>query len=187
MAVNKHHTKVFILKADGTERVLSDWQHEKGYEVGSARIAKHFWFTESKFMEDIQNYGKLVVCEPLMLVADKYRDLKAAPVRVNSFNRSKEKQQQLKNDGFKAASVSPHEFFVAMDVDTDTEQETRLNAAMIREAAKQLGIKVRIGFEQYLKDNMTFIHFDVCPEYFAPNKPWNHLKHPPQWEVENQW
>ncbi len=185
--VNKHHTKVFILRADGSELPLAAWQELENYEVGSARIAKHFWFTESKFMEDIQNYGKLVVCESLMRVADKYRDLKSAPVKVNSFNRSKEKQEKLKEDGFKAASVSPHQFFLAMDVDTDTEQETRLNAAMIREAAKQLGIKVRIGFEQYLKDDMTFIHFDVCPEYFAPGKVWHHVKHPPQWEGENQW
>lgn len=185
--VNKHHTKVFILKPDGTEVPLAQWQQENGYEVGSARIAKHFWFTEPKFMQDIQDYGKLVVCELLMKVADKYRDMKSAPVRVNSFNRSKAKQQKLLKGGFKAAAVSPHEYFLAMDADTDTEQETRLNAAMIREAAKQLGIKVRIGYEQYLADKMTFIHFDVCPEYFAPGKPWHTIKHPAQWETENQW
>lgn len=185
--MTKHHDKVFILKPDGSEITLAQWQQENGYEVGSARIAKHFWFTESKFMQDIQDYGKLVVCELLMKVADKYRDMKSAPVRVNSFNRSKAKQQKLLNGGFKAAAVSPHEFFLAIDADTDTEQETRLNAAMIREAAKQLGIKVRIGFEQYLADKMTFIHFDVCPEYFAKGKPWHHIKHPVQWEIENQW
>jgi len=185
--VNKHHTKVFVLKPDGSEIPIAQWQQENGYEVGSARIAKHFWFTEPKFMQDIQDYGKLVVCELLMKVADKYRDMKSAPVRVNSFNRSKAKQQELLKGGFKAAAVSPHEYFLAMDADTDTEQETRLNAAMIREAAKQLGIKVRIGFEQYLADKMTFIHFDVCPEYFAKEKPWHHIKHPIQWETENQW
>ena len=185
--VNKHHTKVFILLPDGSEIPLEQWQQENGYEVGSARIAKHFWFTESKFMEDIQNYGKLVVCESLMKIADKYRDMKAAPVRVNSFNRSRAKQLSLIDGGFKAAAVSPHEYFLAMDADTDTEQETRLNAAMIREAAKQLGIKVRIGYEQYLAGKMTFIHFDVCPEYFSPGKPWHSIKHPIQWETENQW
>lgn len=185
--VNKHHTKVFVLKPDGSEIPLAQWQQENGYEVGSARIAKHFWFTEYTFTRDIQDYGKLVVCELLMKVADKYRDMKSAPVRVNSFNRSKAKQQKLLKGGFKAAAVSPHEYFLAMDADTDTEQETRLNAAMIREAAKQLGIKVRIGFEQYLADKMTFIHFDVCPEYFAKGKPWHHIKHPIQWETENQW
>lgn len=185
--VNKHHTKVFVLKPDGSEIPIAQWQQENGYEVGSAHIAKHFWFTESKFMQDIQDYGKLVVCELLMKIADKYRDMKSAPVRVNSFNRSKAKQQKLLKGGFKAAAVSPHEYFLAMDADTDTEQETRLNAAMIREAAKQLGIKVRIGFEQYLADKMTFIHFDVCPEYFAKGKPWHHIKHPIQWETENQW
>jgi hypothetical protein len=185
--MNQHHTKVFVLMPDGNEVVLSQWQRENGYEVGSARIAKHFWFTESKFMQDIQDYGRLVVCEPLMKVADKYRDLKAASIKVNSFNRNHAKQQSLLAGGYKAAQVSPHEYFLAMDVDTDTEHETRLNAAMIREAAKQLGIKVRIGFEQYLKNNQTFIHIDVCPEYFAAGGPWNHLKHPPQWESEIQW
>lgn len=185
--VNKHHTKVFVLKPDGTEVPLAQWQEENGYEVGSARIAKHFWFTESKFMENIQDYGKLVVCELLMKVADKYRDMKAASVRVNSFNRSRAKQLQLIDGGFKAAAVSPHEYFLAIDVDTDTEQETRLNAAMIREAAKQLGIKVRIGFEQYLANKMTFIHFDCTPEYFGVGKPWHHIKHPIQWQTEIQW
>jgi hypothetical protein len=184
---NKHHTKVFILKPDGSEVPLAQWQEGNGYEVGSSRIAKHFWFTESKFMENIQDYGKIVVCELLMKIADKYRDIKVASIRVNSFNRSREKQLQLIDGGFKAAAVSPHEYFLAIDVDTDTDQETRLNAAMIREAAKQLGIKVRIGFEQYLADKMTFIHFDVCPEYFAKGKPWHHIKHPIQWETENQW
>jgi hypothetical protein len=185
--MNKHHTKVFILTADGHEITLASWQAANGYEPGSARIAKHFWFTESKFMQDIQDYGKLVVCELLMKVADKYRDLKAASITVNSFNRNRAKQKSLLAGGFKAALVSPHEYFLAMDADTETEHETRLNAAMVREAAKQLGIKVRIGFEDYLANKQTFIHFDVCPEYFAPGAVWHHIKHPPQWETEIQW
>ncbi len=187
MSYAAHHEKVFILKPDGSEVPLATWQEENGYEVGSARIAKHFWFTESKFMENIQDYGKLVVCELLMKVADKYRDIKSASIHVNSFNRDRAKQLKLLKGGFKAAAVSPHEFYMAMDADTDTEQETRLNAAMVREAGKQLGIKVRIGFEQYLANKQTFIHFDVCPEYFSVGKPWHYIKHPPQWETENQW
>lgn len=184
---NPHHTKVFILKPDGSQMPLATWQHEQDYEIGSVRIAKHFWFTEPKFMDDLANYGKLIVCELLMKVADKYRDIKSAPVRVNSFNRNREKQLSLIEQGFKAASISPHEFYLAMDVDTDTEQETRLNAAMVREAAKQVGVKVRIGFEEYLKNNQTFIHFDCCPEYFGPGKVWHSNPHPKQWETENQW
>jgi len=185
--MNKHNEKVFILKPDGNRVPLIQWQEERGYEIGGARISKHFWFTESKFMQDLQDYGELIVCELLMQVADKYRDLKAAAVHVNSFNRNRDKQKQLLKDGFKAAAFSPHEFCLAIDVDTTTEEETRLNAAMVREAAKQLGIKVRIGFEQYLKQKNTFIHFDVCPEYFAPGAVWHHIKHPKQWEIENQW
>ena len=185
--VNPHHTKVFILKPDGTLLPLAVWQKKQGYEIGSARIARHFWFTESKFMDDLASYGKLIVCELLMQVADKYRDMKGAPIKVNSFNRSREKQLALIEAGFKAAAVSPHEFYLAMDADTDTEHETRLNAAMIKEAAKQLGIKVRIGFEQYLKDNSTFVHFDVCPEYFGVGKVWHNKPHPQQWTTENQW
>lgn len=182
-----HIEKVDVLLPDGSLIKLADWQKNNGYEVGSARVAKHFWFTEPKFMDNLQDYGKLVVCELLMKVADRYREIKSAPVRVNSFNRDREKQLSLIKSGFKAASVSPHEFFLAVDVDTDTEQETRLNAAMIRESAKQLGIKVRIGFEEYLRNKQTFIHFDVCPMYFAKGMPWHKKEHPKHWEIENQW
>jgi len=185
--VNPHHTKVFILKPDGSEVPLATWQDEVGYEVGSARIARHFWFTEPKFMDDLSDYGKLVVCEPLMKIADRYRDIKAAPVKVNSFNRSRAKQESLITQGFKAASISPHEYFLAIDVDTDTEEESRLNAAMIRVASKALGIKVRIGYEEYFAKKQTFVHFDVCPEYFGVGKVWHSKPHPKQWETENQW
>lgn len=185
--MNNLHTKVFVLLPDGNEMPLAEWQQVHGYEVGSARISKHFWFTESKFLQDIQDYGKLVVCELLMRVADKYRDIKTAPVRVNSFNRSREKQLKLQQEGYKAAALSPHEFFLAMDVDTDTEEETRLNAAMIRKAADMLGIKVRIGYKQYLVNKQTFIHIDVCPEYFGKGCVWHSEKHPPQWENEIVW
>lgn len=181
------HTKVFILLTSGKQVPLADWQTEQGYQAGSARISKHFWFTESKFMQDLQDYGKLVVCESLMRVADKYRDLKAAPVHVNSFNRSREKQLKLHQEGYKAASLSPHEFFLAMDVDTDTEEEAKLNAAMVRAAADMLGIKVRIGYKQYLANKQTFIHIDVCPEYFGKKGVWHSVKHPPQWENEIIW
>lgn len=185
--MTKHIDKVFVLTPDGKEIPLTTWQAGQGFEVGSARIGKHFWFTESKFTQDLQDFGKLVVCELLIRVADKYRDMKAAPVRVNSFNRTRAKQLQLIKDGFKAAAVSPHEYCLAMDVDTDTEAETRLNASMVRTAAKQLGIKVRIGFNQYLKEKQTFIHFDVSPEYFAAGAVWHRIKHPIQWDTENQW
>lgn len=177
--------KVFGLLNDGREIPLPEWQFING--LSGAQIGRHFYYTESKFLENIQDYGKLVVSAQLMAVADKYRDMKGMPVRVNSFNRSRSKQEQLLKDGYKAAQVSPHEYFLAMDVDTDTEHETRLNAAMIREAAKQLGIKVRIGFEQYLKAKQTFIHFDVCPEFFGKEGVWYSKPHPKQWENEITW
>ncbi len=185
--MKQHLDKVFILKPDGSLQPLFEWQAENGYEIASARIAKHFWYSEPRFLQDIQDYGKLVVCELLMKVVDRYRDLKAAPVRVNSFNRNRAKQKALQRAGFKAAAVSPHEYFLAIDVDTDSEHETRLNAAMVREAAKQVGVKVRIGFEQYLQNNQTFIHIDVCPMYFAAGKPYHSQKHPAQWENEISW
>jgi hypothetical protein len=185
--MNPHISKVFILKADGTQQPLIKWQQENAYEVGSARIAKNFWFTEPKFMNDIQDYGRLIVCEPLMKVLDLYRDMKAAPVRINSFNRSRKKQESLIKGGFKAASLSPHEFFLAADCDTDTDTETRLNVAMVKNAAQRLGIKVRIGFEEYMKAKQTFIHVDVCPEYFGPGKVWHQRPHPPQWENPSTW
>ena len=95
--------------------------------------------------------------------------------------------QALIQQGFRAAKVSPHEFFLAADVDTADAADTINSVPIMREAAKELGIKVRIGWQDYMKQGQSFIHVDVCPEYFGKGKVWNHVTHPVQWESVSEW
>jgi hypothetical protein len=122
-----------------------------------------------------------------MKILDVYRGLKKAPITINSFNRSEAKQKQLTKDGFKAAKVSPHVVKLAADCDTLTEQETLDNVKLIQEASKTTEIKVRIGYQQYLDAGQTFIHIDVCPEYYAKGRIWYLKPHPVQWERPITW
>jgi hypothetical protein len=57
----------------------------------------------------------------------------------------------------------------------------------IQEVASIVNIKVRIGYNQYLEAGQTFVHVDVCPEYYAPGKPWHALEHPAVWEKQITW
>ena len=167
---------VEILKADGTTQ-----------EYTNEKIGDYFSIRESRFQEDIKLYGKVVICELLFKVLNRYRELKGKPIHLNSLNRNRKKQEQLLKDGFRAASISPHEYFLAADCDTETVAETLSNVPMIRQAANELGIKVRIGYSDYIKAGQTFIHVDVCPEYFGKGKVWNGKSHPKQWENSSEW
>lgn len=170
---------------DGSLMAFEAYQTE--YGLTGNQIAKYFSFTESRFIKDLEDYDELIVCHLLMRVLDEYRKLKNAVVNINSFNRNDAKQESLHNRGFKTAKVSPHVEKLAGDCDTTTEAETKLNVSMIKVAAKNLGIKVRIGFQQYLDAGQTFIHVDVCPEYYGVGKVWHAKKHPIQWENELTW
>jgi len=152
------------------------------------KIGPYFSLTEARFQNDIKLYGQVVICDPLFKVLNKYRELKKAPVILNSLNRSRQKQLELIDSGARAAKMSPHEFFLAADCDTTTWEETQRDVKLIRQASASLGIKVRIGFVEYwMKDKSTFIHVDVCPEYFGPGKPWTAVLHPRQWENAIEW
>ncbi|HTF21011.1 MAG TPA: hypothetical protein VK658_23210, partial [Chryseolinea sp.] len=147
-------------------------------------------------------------------VLDGYRQAIGQPVFLNSFNRNEAKQAQLKKAGFKAASKSPHVVKLAADVDTpglneiihkrgynavvmtpELQKEARLemmrinydSAITMKQVAAALQIKVRIGHKQYLEIGQTFIHVDVCPEYYAPGKPFHKLGHPLAWEESITW
>lgn len=167
---------VYILKPDGTTEEYKD-----------EKIGKYFSVSESRFQEDIRLYGEVVICDLLFKVLNRYRELKGVSVSLNSLNRDRKKQEQLLKEGFRAAKTSPHEYFLAADVDTKDQADTLLSVPIMRQAAKDLGIKVRIGWQDYLKAGQSFIHVDVCPEYFGKGKVWNKNSHPVQWENQNEW
>lgn len=157
-------------------------------ELKGKFVTKNFPVTESRFVNDTLLYGDCIICGPLFEVIQKYRDLKGLAVSINALNRSREKQEQLIADGFRAAKVSPHEYFLAADIDTISWEDTQASVKLLRQAAKEVGYKIRLGWKDYWnKDKSTFIHVDVCPEYFANGKVWYGKKHPIQWESAIEW
>lgn len=181
---------IIVLLKDGTETTLAAWQKIYGLEVGSDKIGKYFSLEEPKFAENLRQYKKLVICEPLMMLMDRVREKRGKSSIIKGFNRSKEYQKQLqKDDRFEAALNSPHTVYMAADQDTVSKKDSEELAKIVIEAAKELGIKVRVGWKQYLNmaNPMTFVHYDVCPMYYAVGKPHHHLPHPWQWEKEARW
>jgi hypothetical protein len=199
--------KVIVLNETGDYITLDEWQKNYGLVVGSDRIGKYFSITEHRFAQDINDYGHLVVNALLIKVLDRYRELKGFPVCINSFNRDQAKQDQLKKSGARAATTSPHVAKMAADVDTPgieelkksnpklTNDEAWLLAVKInhdqvklfKQASTELGINIRIGYKEYLEERSTFIHVDVCPEYYGPGKRFYKLQHPKAWEQPITW
>ena len=178
---------VKIVTVHGSEIPLEKWQQIYGLEVGSDEIGRFFKATEPKFAEDIQRYSELVVNELLMRVLDHFRATIKQPIVINSFNRDEKKQHELQAAGFKTATASPHVVKMAADIDTASAEQSREWATIMQSCAVELGIRVRIGVEQYIKKGQTFIHVDVCPEYYGKSKPFNKQFHPVQWERVTTW
>lgn len=176
-----------IITLLGTEITLEQWQLRYGLKAGSSQIGKYFDATESKFAEDIQRYKQLVVNEPLMRLMDHFRETLNKPVSVNSYNRDEKKQAELSSKGFESAKYSPHVVKMAVDIDTTSPDQSRSWGMIMKRCAIELGIKARVGVELYIKKKQTFIHVDVCPEYYAPGKPFNKNFHPVQWEKVITW
>lgn len=178
---------ITIITRAGDEISLEQWQKLYGLEVGSSQIGKHFSATEPRFARDIQTFGKLVVNELLMIVLDEFRTRRGFAVNINSFNRTAAYQAELKEKGFRTATFSPHEALMAADIDTTTADQTRSEAGLLQLIGMELGIRIRVGYEDYLKAGQTFIHVDVCPEYFGAGKPFHHQPHPKAWEQVLTW
>ena len=178
--MEKYRDQVKCLNHQGAIIDLDTYQKE--YGLKGTKIGQYFNYTEPRFLQDIYDYDELIVCIPLMTILDLYRQNKKAPVFVNSFNRNDQKQKELAAKGYKTAKFSPHVFKLAADVDTLTPEETKYDANLILDIAKDYGIPIRVGYKQYLKNAQTFIHIDVCPYYFAPGRPFNSIKHPHVWE-----
>lgn len=178
---------VIVTTKEGKEISLKDWQKKYGLPENSTKIGKFFSTTERKFAQDLADYGTLRVNEQLMRFMDRLREKWGKPLVVNSFNRSPEKQAQLQAAGYRAAQFSPHMVYMAVDLDTGSALESRQLAMAGEGVAKELGIKIRIGLEEYIKAGQTFVHFDCCPEYYAKGKPFHGQTHPVQWESAIRW
>jgi hypothetical protein len=176
--------KIKILTRGGEMISLDEWQAI--YGISGTKIGRNFSYMEPEFLKNLQMYDELIVCIPLIELLDVYRELSGKPCRVSSFNRSEEHQKRLKKLGYKAAKYSPHVVKLAGDIDLFTADEVRQAVKDLEKAKKVTGIKARIGWHTYLPEQ-TFVHVDVCPEYYAKGKVWHELKHPEVWEREVQW
>lgn len=172
---------IYVITREDKLITLEVWQALYGLE--DLRIGEYFSCTEKKFKQDLADYGKLYVSELLIRVADEVRRRWGKPLCVNSFNRNDAKQAALKASGARAATTSPHVVYLAMDLDTTSVEESRKLAALILKVGKELGIKVRVGFEDYIAEGQTFVHFDVTPEYYGKGRPRCKTPHPKAWEV----
>lgn len=188
--------KVIVITRDGNQISLEEWQRQYGLPVRSNRIGEFFYLSEWRFAKDIQLFGELIVNEQLIRLLDEIRKACGQPLYINSFNRTEAKQEELRQSGARAATFSPHVVrkangtitgATAADIDTHSEAGTRRLVKCIQEVSAQTGIRCRIGYEQYLAEGSTFVHVDVCPEYYAPGKPWHNEEHPPVWELTNTW
>lgn len=198
--------KVKVILRDGSTTALEQWQILYGLDTASDKIGRFFSLSEHRFKTDIDLFGELVVNELLMRVLDKYREFTKHAVVINSFNRTQEKQDQLRKNKFRAASHSPHVAKMAADVDTPgifelmvdkgwskekaSKEAAKINydeVILMRQAAAALQIKIRIGHKEYLQIGQTFFHVDVCPEFYAKGKPFHEYPHPAVWEKETQW
>lgn len=206
---------ITVILRDGSETTLAEWQKIYGLPVGSDNIGRHYTLHDSKIAENLRDNKFLVINELLIRVADLEREKNAEPSILNAFNRSHAKQISLQNelnpDGshkYEAAKYSPHEVFMAIDkscskFDTiekngvkskvfnlqKTKEEVAQTVKFLKEAAKELGIKIRIGWKLYQNQSipMYFVHYDVCAMYYGKGMPFNSRPHPWEWEVEAEW
>lgn len=170
-----------IINKDGRVMDLAEWQELYNLPKGSQYIGAFFAIGEHSIYDD----GS--VAAPLIMLLDKYRELKGKPVSLNSLHRTQKQQDGLRAAGYRAAATSPHVRGMAADVDTMSEKDTYDSASLLTKAAKLLGIKIRLGYHSYLADGNTFVHVDVCPEYYAQGKPYYGDEHPKQWENSIVW
>jgi len=170
-----------IILEDGSKVSLDVWQQMYGLKRGSNQVGKHFTIGEPHFVFGME------VSSVLIKLLDRVRDIRGKESIINSLGRSHSKQLELIKNGERAASVSTHEFNIAADHDTNSNSESDQLVKIIEQAARDLNIKVRIGWEDYKKKGQTLVHVDVGPEYFAKGKPWNHIPHPEPFEREARW
>lgn len=178
---------VYIISKSGVRISIEDWQKIYGLPVGSDKVGVYFSLKDKKLRENLLKYGELLVAEQLIRVLDEFRARTGLPCVLSAFNRSQARQNELRKLGYRAAAFSPHVAYMAADIDTASEARTRDWVKVLMQVSIDLGIKIRIGFEQYLSAGQTFIHLDVCPEYYAKGKPFHNKVHPAAWEISLNW
>lgn len=130
------------------------------------------WLNESTYASAAELYtdDRIPVADRQILAVtlrtfDKVRELHGASLLINSGRRSPERQVELRDQGKKAATTSPHVYGAALDVDVPDGKTDEYLVAMIYGAARLLKYPVpRIGWVTYRGSaaSSTFVHFDYA-------------------------
>ena len=171
-----------IIMEDGSLMPLADYQKAEG--LSEDQLSLNFG------KDDVKLWCEEPFCYSVLLLRliQRFRERKAKPVYINSGFRSRKKQLALIKDGQRAASYSVHEKGLGEDIDTTSYKETLSDVALILQIAKEMGIKIRVGYMDYwVSKKQTFFHVDVAPMYYAEGKPWHSEKHHPAWEYQQTW
>lgn len=164
-----------ILDGNGRLQDLKEWQQTRG--IKGDKLSANFT------VQEFDCEGDIIISEVLIDFLQILRSRWGKPLKVNSGYRTKKKQGQLKEQGYKTATVSPHPEGMAGDLDTSSADETKKLAALAESVARFMKLPIRIGFRQYLASGQTFVHIDVCPHYYAKGRPLHDEPHPASWEI----
>lgn len=175
--------KESIILKSGDIVSLESWQQKRGL-IGS-RISKNFSLEGDGKLKSPS--GIFLMSETLIDLLQAFRENLGKPVVINSGFRTQQDQNELIKNNSGAAKVSPHVHGMAVDIDTTSFEQSKQYAALLRKTAAQKGIKIRIGLMQYIKLGSTFVHVDVCPEYFGHKKPYSGGIFPKEWKTERSW
>ncbi len=160
-----------IITKSGAILDLHVWQHQKGYRA--IQLGQYFTTLEEKL-----NRESWVLHESLFEILDRLRFLAGRPIYINSAYRTTAEQLKLQEKNENAASNSPHPYGLAIDIDTRTHKETEIYVNHLRNIAKELNVKIRIGYKKY-QPKQTFIHIDVCPEMYGEGGVWEFMPNIP--------
>lgn len=170
-----------IILLNGKRVNLQVWQGMYGLTVGSSDIGRFITIGEPCVRDGLE------ISECIIRFFDCLRAKWGKPLYINSLDRTSQEQKEMQKTNPNAATYSPHVVKLAIDIDTNSKEETFDLLELVDEVAEMLGYHIRIGWKSYMERGNTFIHIDVCPMYFAKGKFWNKQPHPKQWESIIEW
>lgn len=139
------------------------------YGTQGKRISKHIVYPGDVFYS--RDTGETFLVSAIVKLFDKARDIAGVPIIINGGYRTLQRQDYLRDQGFKASIRSPHCMGAAFDLSIRTipgksaHNRCTWLITRFREAAERLGLEhhVRFGARAY---GWTFVHCDVVAWMF---------------------
>lgn len=162
--------------------IMSLADHQAINDLPKDKVGKYFSLNEKAIRES------QIINAELIAILDTLREQIKRPVIITSLHRTPKKQQELKEAGYAAASHSPHLYGCAADIDCKNAFEVKAYAGLLEAISLDLGIPIRIGYNQYLKLGQTFVHIDTTPLIFGEEGIYGHLPNiPTAFKSKSKW